>query len=90
MPDLVILALFCVQLSPRQGLAYQRSSSKLPCDLDLTKTNLKINRVHLYPEMNVCAKFGDPSSILCQVIKVWSTKGQVQGHSVTLTLNGLI
>ena len=41
---------------------------KLPCDLDLTKIDLKIDRVHLLPEMNICAKFGDTSSILFQVI----------------------
>ena len=52
----------------KQGLVYQRSSSRLPCDLDLTKIDLKIDRVHLHPEINVCAKFGDPSSIPCQVI----------------------
>ena len=66
-PNLVILALFCVKLSSGQGLVYQRSSSRLPCDLDLTKIDLKINWAHLHPKINVCAKFGDPSSILCQV-----------------------
>ena len=39
---------------------------QVPCDLALTKIDLKINRVHLHPEMNV--KFDNPSSILCQVI----------------------
>ena len=34
-PNLVILALFCVKLSSGQGLVYQRSSSRSPCDLDL-------------------------------------------------------
>ena len=38
------------------------------CGLDLTWIDLKINRDHLHTEVNVSAKFGDPSSILCQVI----------------------
>ena len=40
----------------------------LPCDLDLKWIDLKIDRDHLHTEMNVCAKYDDPSSILCQVI----------------------
>ena len=67
-PNLVILAPVCVKLSSGQGLVYQRSSSRSPCDLDLKWIDLKINRDHLHTEINVCAKFGDPSSILCQVI----------------------
>ena len=66
-PNLVILALFCVKLSSGQGLVYQRSSSRSPCYLDLTWIDLKIDRDHLHTEINVCAKFGDPSSILCQL-----------------------
>ena len=62
MPNLVILALFCVKLSSRQGLVYQRSSSRS------LWIDLKIDKDHLHTEMNVCGKFGYPSSILCQVI----------------------
>ena len=68
MPNLVILALFCVKLTSGQGWVYQRSSSRSPCDLDLQRIDLKINRDHLHTEINVCIEFGDPSSILCQVI----------------------
>ena len=67
-PNLVILALFCAKLSSGQSLVYQRSSSRSPCDLDLKWIDLKINRDHLHTKRNVCAKFGDPSSILCQDI----------------------
>ena len=67
-PNLVTLALFCVKLSSGQGLVYQRSSSSSLCDLDLQWIDLKITRDHLHTEMNVCTKFGDPSSILCQDI----------------------
>ena len=67
-PNLVILALFCLKLSSGQGLVYQTSSSRSPCDFDLKWIDLKINRDHLHTEMNVCAKFSDPSFILCQVI----------------------
>ena len=66
--NLVILALFCVKLSSGQGFVYQLSSSWSSCDLDLKWINLKIDKDHLYTKMNVCAKFSDPSSILCQVI----------------------
>ena len=41
---------------------------KLKATVTLTLNDLKINRDHLHTEMNVCTKFGDPSSILCQVI----------------------
>ena len=68
MPNLVILALFCVKLPSRQGLVYQRSSSRSSSDLDFEWIDLKINRDHLHTKMNVCATFGDPSCILCQVI----------------------
>ena len=67
-PNLVILAVFCVKLSSGQGLVYQRSSSRSPCDLDREWIDLKIDRDHLHTGRNVCAKFCDPSSILCQVI----------------------
>ena len=67
-------------------------SSRSPCDLDHKQIDLKINRDHLHPEINICAKFGDPS-LFC--VKLSSgqglvTKGQVQGYPVTLTLQRLI
>ena len=67
-PNLTYQGRFCVWVSSGQGLVYQKSSSRLPCDLDVTKIDLKIHRVHLHPNMNVCTKFGDHSSVLCQVI----------------------
>ena len=64
----MIPALFCVKLSSGEGLVYQRSSSRSPCDLDLECIDLKIDRDTLHTKMNVCSKFSDPSFILCQVI----------------------
>ena len=43
-------------------------SSRSPCDLNHLQFDLKINGDHLHPEINICAIFGDPCSILCQVI----------------------
>ena len=71
-PEMNVCAKFgdpsSILLSSGQGLVSQRSSSRSPCDLDLKWIDLKIDRDDLHTEMNVCAKFGDRSSIVCQVL----------------------
>ena len=55
----------------KQGVVsftYINKSSRSQCDLDYQQIDLKINRDHLHPGINICAKFGDACSILCQVI----------------------